>query len=61
MSPGEYARWGYANFLHLSKFCFQRLLFSVTYRAPKLTATSTSELGLDKGILIEFKERFLSG
>ena len=34
----------------LSKFyCFLRVTFSVTSKAPKFTETFTSELGLDKG------------
>ena len=37
MSQGEHACCDYVNYLHLSKFyCFQRVNFSVTYRAPKL-------------------------
>ena len=39
--------------------CFQRLNFSVTYRAPNLTATSKNELDLDKGYFERIYGTFL--
>ena len=39
--------------------CSQRLNFSVTYRAPNLTATSKSELDLDMGYFERIYGTFL--
>ena len=51
-TTAEHARWVYTNYFQLSKFyCFKRVTFSVTSKAPapKFTEIFTRKLGLDKG------------
>ena len=42
-------------------YCFYRLTFSVTSKAPKFTETFTSKLGLDKRYFDRFYRTFFFG
>ena len=66
LSAGGHARWGYASYFDLPKFYCFYVWISVTYRAPKFTATFPSELyciilkkGLDNGYFDRIYGTFL--